>query len=55
MFRSKGLGIPLWLLLPAFIPIVAFSVLPLVQGIYLGFTNYELGGGNAQFITYLDC
>lgn len=50
MFRSKGLGIPLWLLLPAFIPIAVFSVLPLVQGIYLGFTNYELGGGRAQFV-----
>ena len=50
MFRSKGLGIPLWLLLPAFIPIVVFSVLPLVQGIYLGFTNYELGGGTAKFV-----
>ena len=52
MFRSKGLGIPLWLLLPAFIPIVVFSVLPLAQGIYLGFTNYELGGGTAQFVGF---
>lgn len=50
MFRSKGLGIPLWLLLPAFIPILIFSVLPLAQGIYLGFTDYELGGTSATFV-----
>ena len=52
MFRSKGLGIPLWLLLPAFIPILIFSVAPLAQGIYLGFTNYELGGGTARFVGF---
>ena len=50
MFRSKGIGIPLWLLLPAFVPIFVFSVAPLVQGIYMGFTNYELGGGAARFV-----
>lgn len=52
MFRSKGLGIPLWLLLPAFVPILIFSVAPLAQGIYLGFTNYELGGGTARFVGF---
>ncbi len=31
------------LLLPALIPVVALSIIPLVQGIYLGFTDYRLG------------
>lgn len=52
MFRSKGLGIPIWLLLPAVVPIFIFSVAPLVQGIYLGFTDYELGGGTARFVGF---
>jgi len=30
-------------LLPILIPIVLFSLLPLARGIYLGFTNYNLG------------
>ena len=34
---------PYLLLLPALIPIVIFSVLPLIQGIYLGFTDAEAG------------
>lgn len=31
-------------LLPVLIPVLLFSVLPLVRGIYLGFTDYQLGG-----------
>lgn len=31
------------LLVPALIPVLIFSVLPLLQGIYLGFTNAEAG------------
>lgn len=47
--RTKGLSIPLWLLLPAFLPILVFSVWPLLQGIYMGFTDYTLGSGGAHF------
>jgi multiple sugar transport system permease protein len=34
---------PLFFLLPALIPVVLFSVLPLAQGIYLGFTDAKAG------------
>jgi multiple sugar transport system permease protein len=34
---------PLFFLLPALIPVVFFSVLPLAQGIYLGFTDAKAG------------
>ncbi|QBY07073.1 sugar ABC transporter permease (plasmid) [Deinococcus metallilatus] len=34
---------PWYLFLPAILPIVLFSVLPLCQGIWLGFTEYRLG------------
>lgn len=37
------------LLLPALLPIVLFSVVPLLRGIYFGFTSYELGDPVAQF------
>ena len=47
--QSKGLSIPLWLLLPAFLPILVFSVWPLLQGIYMSFTDYTLGSGGASF------
>ena len=50
MLRAKGFGVPLWLLLPAALPIVVFSVAPLVQGIYLGFTDYELGNSVVRFV-----
>lgn len=33
----------LWLILPALIPVAAFSVLPLIRGIYLGFTDAQAG------------
>lgn len=32
------------LLLPVLIPVMLFSVLPLIRGIYMGFTDYQLGG-----------
>jgi multiple sugar transport system permease protein len=34
---------PLFFLLPALIPVVLFSVLPLAEGIYLGFTDAKAG------------
>jgi multiple sugar transport system permease protein len=34
---------PMLFLLPALIPVIAFSVLPLVEGIYLGFTDARAG------------
>lgn len=52
MLRAKGVGIPLWLLLPAFVPIIIFSVVPLLQGIYLGFTDYELGNQTTNFVWF---
>ncbi len=39
-----------WLFLPSIIPILLFSVLPLLQGIYLGFTNYTLGAESVRFV-----
>ena len=38
--RSRG---QLSLLLPALIPVVLLSVIPLLRGVYLGFTDYRLG------------
>lgn len=32
------------LLLPVLLPIVLLSVLPLLRGVYIGFTDYQLGG-----------
>lgn len=34
----------LQLLLPVLLPVLLISFIPLVRGIYIGFTNYELGG-----------
>ncbi|MDX2003833.1 MAG: sugar ABC transporter permease [Meiothermus sp.] len=42
--------VPWWLFLPSIIPILMFSVLPLLQGIYLGFTDYQLGDESARFV-----
>lgn len=47
--RGRSLSIPLWLLLPAFLPVLILSVWPLLQGIYLGFTDYTLGSGTPHF------
>lgn len=52
MLRGSGLKIPLWLLLPAFIPVLILSVAPLLQGIYLGFTNYTLGAESFDFVWF---
>lgn len=44
--RRQVLGVDrdiVWLLLPALIPIAVLSVYPLVQGIYLGFTDARAG------------
>jgi multiple sugar transport system permease protein len=41
--RSGGTGYAYLLLLPALAPVVAFSVLPLLNGIYLGFTDARAG------------
>lgn len=38
--RSRG---QLALLLPALIPVLVLSVIPLLRGVYLGFTDYQLG------------
>jgi multiple sugar transport system permease protein len=52
---------PYLLLLPALIPVLVLSVLPLIQGIYLGFTDAEAGlnvttnfNGIANYIRLLD-
>ena len=50
--RGRGLSIPLWLLLPAFLPVLILSVWPLLQGIYMGFTDYTLGAGETNFIWF---
>ena len=38
----------LQLLLPVLLPVLLISIIPLLRGIYIGFTNYELGG-NVRF------
>lgn len=37
------------LLIPALLPIFIFSLVPLVRGMYMGFTDYELGNPQANF------
>lgn len=41
-----------WLFLPTLVPVVILSVLPLVQGVYLGFTDYTLGADSRHFIFF---
>lgn len=48
--RRGGMTIPLWLLVPALLPVLVFSVLPLLQGIWMGFTDYQLGARETRFI-----
>ncbi|ACL69217.1 carbohydrate ABC transporter permease [Halothermothrix orenii] len=47
MYESRTVGQKkleqLKLLLPALIPVILFSLIPLLRGIYLGFTDYVLG------------
>lgn len=50
--RRGGMVIPLWLLIPALLPVLVFSVAPLLQGIWLGFTDYELGARETRFIGF---
>ncbi len=50
--RRSGMAIPLWLLVPALLPVLVFSVLPLLQGIGMGFTDYELGARVTRFIGF---
>jgi multiple sugar transport system permease protein len=52
MLRAKGTQIPLWLLLPAIIPVLIFSVLPLLQGIFVSFTDYALGARTSNFVWF---
>jgi multiple sugar transport system permease protein len=39
-----------WLFLPTLVPVFVLSVVPLLQGIYLGFTDYTLGAPERRFI-----
>jgi multiple sugar transport system permease protein len=55
--RRRILGVDrdlVWLLLPALLPIIAFSVLPLVQGVYLGFTDARAGLNRVYSFTGFD-
>lgn len=44
----RRVGIGIWLLVPSLVPVIAFSVYPLLNGIWLGFTDAE-AGFNSQF------
>jgi multiple sugar transport system permease protein len=44
-----GVRIPLWLMIPALLPVLVFSLAPLVQGVALSFTDYELGNRRIGF------
>ncbi len=48
--RRSAVGIPLWLLIPALLPVLIFSLLPLLQGIAMSFTDYTLGAREIRFI-----
>ena len=51
--RYAGPGhVPLWLFLPTLIPVIALSVVPLVQGLWMGFTDYTLGASETRFIWF---
>lgn len=51
--RYAGPGhVPLWLFLPTLIPVIALSVVPLVQGLWMGFTDYTLGATETRFIWF---
>lgn len=41
-----------WLFLPTLVPVVLLSIVPLVQGLYLGLTDYTLGAQERQFILF---
>jgi len=48
--RRSAVRIPLWLLIPALLPVVIFSLLPLLQGIAMSFTDYQLGARETRFV-----
>ena len=55
--RGRGAAIlanPYLLLLPALVPVLIFSVLPLIQGIFLGFTNSQAGLNRTTDFTGLE-
>ena len=41
-----------WLFLPTLLPVLVLSVWPLIQGVYLGFTDYTLGADTRHFIFF---
>lgn len=41
-----------WLFLPTLLPVIVLSVWPLLQGVYLGFTDYTLGADSRKFIWF---
>ncbi|WP_164473589.1 carbohydrate ABC transporter permease [Deinococcus psychrotolerans] len=41
-----------WLFIPTLLPVVVLSVWPLLQGVYLGFTDYTLGAQSRKFIWF---
>jgi multiple sugar transport system permease protein len=43
--RRRGTHVGLWLLVPSLLPVIAFSVYPLLNGIWLGFTDARAGAG----------
>lgn len=41
-----------WLFLPTLVPVLLLSVVPLVQGLYLGLTDYTLGAEDRRFVLF---
>ena len=41
-----------WLFVPTLLPVILLSVWPLLQGVYLGFTDYTLGADSRKFIWF---
>jgi len=53
--KILGLDRSMWLLIvPALIPIIFFSVIPLMRGVYLGFTDAEAGRNTVTSFNGLD-
>ncbi len=48
--RFERATAPWYLFLPSALPILLFSVLPLLQGVYLGFTDAQLGQDARHFV-----
>lgn len=47
--RSQA-AIPYWFLLPTIIPVLALTLYPLIRGIWLAFTSYDLYNKDASFV-----